>query len=43
MITPECGLAGHGITQAERVLELASALGARVYDQASSAHLSVGA
>lgn len=43
LITPECGLAGHGISQAERVLDLAASIGERVHSQAVAARLSVGA
>lgn len=43
LITPACGLAGHGESQAELVLDLAARIGARVHDQAVAARLSVGA
>lgn len=43
LITPACGLAGHGESQAERVLELTTRIGERVHDQAVAARLSVGA
>lgn len=43
VVTPACGLAGHGITQAARWLDLAAELAARVSDQAVAARLSMGA
>lgn len=43
MVTPACGLAGHGISQAARWLELAAEIAARVSDQAVAAKLSMGA
>lgn len=43
MITPACGLAGHGVTQAEQVMGFCSALAARLHDQAIGIRLSVGA
>jgi methionine synthase II (cobalamin-independent) len=43
LVTPECGLAGHGVSQAERVLTLTRAVGRRVGDQAAATRLSVGA
>ena len=43
LVTPACGLAGHGISQAARWLDLAAELAARVSDQAVAARLSVGA
>ncbi len=43
LVTPACGLAGHGPTQAERSLRLASELGRRVLGQAIGVRLSVGA
>ena len=42
LVTPACGLAGHGESQARRALGLASELAARVSDQASGAGLSLG-
>ena len=42
LVTPACGLAGHGESQAKRALGLASELAARVSDQASGADLSLG-
>jgi hypothetical protein len=43
VITPACGLAGHGISQAARCLELAADLARRVVDQSMAAKLSMGA
>jgi hypothetical protein len=43
LVTPACGLAGHGPSQAERSLRLASELGRRVLGQAIGVRLSVGA
>ncbi len=43
MITPACGLAGYGASQAERVLGIARELAARVHDQAVAARLTLGA
>ena len=43
LITPACGLAGHGRTQAERTLALAAQLGDRVREQATSRRLTIGA
>ncbi len=43
IITPACGLAGHGASQAERALLLARELAARVFDQAAATKLIVGA
>ncbi|HMF84495.1 MAG TPA: hypothetical protein VKI01_14585 [Acidimicrobiia bacterium] len=43
IITPACGLAGHGPTQAERALRLARDLAHRVHDQAIAARLTLGA
>ena len=43
LVTPVCGLAGHGPSQAERVLTLTVDLARRVQDQALAARLSVGA
>lgn len=43
LVTPACGLAGHGVSQAARAMELASAVAARVTDQAVAARLSAGA
>lgn len=43
LVTPACGLAGHGPTQAERVLRLADELADRVHSQALAARLTLGA
>lgn len=43
VVSPECGLALHGETQARRALELAVALGARVRDQAAATRFAMGA
>jgi hypothetical protein len=43
IITPACGLAGHGLTQAERALRLAAEIAGRVGDQSVAARLTVGA
>jgi hypothetical protein len=43
VITPACGLAGYGASQAERVLGIARELAARVHDQAIAARLTLGA
>jgi len=43
LVTPACGLAGHGPSQAERVLTLTAQLGERVRDQATSRRLTIGA
>ncbi|HVM39904.1 MAG TPA: hypothetical protein VM618_03880 [Acidimicrobiia bacterium] len=43
LITPACGLAGHGEEQAARVLDLAVEIGERVREQAVATRLSVGA
>lgn len=43
LVTPACGLATHGVTQAERVLSLTRQVAARLHDQALGVRLSVGA
>jgi hypothetical protein len=43
MITPACGLAGHGVTQAEQVMDFCTELAERLHDQAIGVRLSVGA
>jgi hypothetical protein len=43
VVTPACGLAGHGPSQAERTLRLARQLADRVHDQAIAARLTLGA
>jgi hypothetical protein len=43
LVTPACGLAGHGLSQADLALRLARELGRRAHDQALVSRLSVGA
>jgi methionine synthase II (cobalamin-independent) len=43
LVTPACGLAGHGASQAERALRLAREIGNRVLDQSAATRLTVGA
>lgn len=43
LVAPACGLAGHGVSQAERALALTHELGSRVHCQVAAARLSVGA
>lgn len=43
VITPACGLAGHGTAQADQALRLADALGDRIHDQTVAARLTLGA
>lgn len=43
LVTPACGLAGHGPSQAARALKLTATVAARVTDQAAAARLSAGA
>lgn len=43
LITPACGLARHGLSQAELVLRHVTSIAGRVRDQAVAARLSVGA
>lgn len=43
LVTPACGLALHGVTQAERALRLARELANRVGDQAAATRLTIGA
>ncbi|MEM9033510.1 MAG: hypothetical protein AAGA99_00195 [Actinomycetota bacterium] len=43
IITPECGMAGHGESQAERVLEITSAVAERAHDQVVAVRFAVGA
>lgn len=43
LVTPACGLAGHGPSQAARALKLATTVASRVTDQAAAARLSAGA
>lgn len=43
LITPACGLATHGVTQAEQVMAFCAELAERLHDQAIGVRLSVGA
>jgi hypothetical protein len=43
LIAPACGLAGHGVSQAERAMALAREIGGRVRDHAAACKLAVGA
>jgi hypothetical protein len=43
IITPVCGLAHHGVTQAEQVMELTGRLASRLQDQAVGVRLAAGA
>ncbi len=43
LVAPACGLAGHGVSQAERAMLLAREIGDRVHDQAAATKLAVGA
>jgi methionine synthase II (cobalamin-independent) len=43
LLTPACGLAGHGVSQAERAMRLAEELADRVHHQAVAARLTLGA
>jgi methionine synthase II (cobalamin-independent) len=43
IITPACGLAGHGLTQAAWVFRLCRQIGQRVEDQSVASRLSIGA
>ena len=43
LVTPACGLAGHGVSQARLALHLASQVAVRVTDQAFATRLSAGA
>ena len=43
LVTPECGLAAHSISQADKVFELTQRLGERLTDQVANVKLSVGA
>jgi hypothetical protein len=43
LVAPACGLAGHGVSQAERALLLAREIGNRVHDHAAATKLAVGA
>jgi hypothetical protein len=43
IVTPACGLASHGLSQAERALRLASDVGHRVRQQAAGRRVTIGA
>lgn len=43
MITPVCGLAQHGVPQAEQVMDFATELAQRLHDQAIGVRLTIGA
>jgi hypothetical protein len=43
IVTPACGLAGHGPTQADRALALTAQFGERMREQATSRRLTIGA
>ena len=43
LVTPACGLAGHGVSQAARALRMARTLSDRIADQAIATRLSAGA
>jgi hypothetical protein len=43
LIAPACGLAGHGVTQAERTMQLAYDIGQRVHHHVVASKLAVGA
>jgi hypothetical protein len=43
LVAPACGLAGHGVSQAERAMQLAREIGNRVHDHAAATKLAVGA
>jgi hypothetical protein len=43
LVSPACGLAGHGRSQAERVLRLTVDLGRRVREEAGRRRLTIGA
>lgn len=42
LVTPECGLAGHGVTQAARALKMTQTLSEKIADQAWSTRFEVG-
>jgi hypothetical protein len=42
LVTPECGLAGHGVSQAARALRMTQTLSERIAEQASSMRFTVG-
>jgi hypothetical protein len=43
LVAPACGLAGHGISQAERTMLLAREIGDRVHDHGAATKLAIGA
>jgi len=43
LVAPACGLAGHGVSQAERMLTLAREIGGRVHDHGAATKLAIGA
>jgi hypothetical protein len=43
LVAPACGLAGHGVSQAERTLLLAREVGGRVHDHGAATKLAIGA
>jgi methionine synthase II (cobalamin-independent) len=43
LVSPACGLAGHGVSQAERMLTLAREVGGRVHDHGAATKLAIGA
>lgn len=42
LVTPACGLAGHGVSQAARTLKMTQTLSEKIRDQASSMRFTVG-
>jgi hypothetical protein len=43
LVAPACGLAGHGVSQAERTMLLAREIGGRVHDHGAATKLAIGA
>ncbi|MEO1063277.1 MAG: hypothetical protein AAFZ07_17825 [Actinomycetota bacterium] len=43
LVTPDCGLAGHGESQAERVLDVTASVAAKAHDQVVAVRFAVGA
>lgn len=43
LVAPACGLAGHGVSQAERTMLLAREIGDRVHDHGAATKLAIGA
>lgn len=43
LVAPACGLAGHGVSQAERAMLLAREIGDRVHDHGAATKLAIGA